>query len=76
MSYMSSLADILMILVLGFAALYALSKAILCFMVSNLMKQHGWDLGASNERTDGIVAAIVSVFLFAAAFRIAWGLGV
>ena len=72
MSYISSLADVVAIGCLGFAALCALSKAIVHFRWSKLMERAGKLSAASMERSEGVVAAAVAALLVSVAVGIAF----
>ena len=71
MSYISSLADVVAIGCLGFAALWAL-KAIVHFRWSKLMERAGKPSAASMERSEGVVAAAVAALLVSVAVGIAF----
>ena len=78
MSYISSLLDVLAIGCLGFAALWAISRAIVHFRWSKLMERAGKPSAASMERSEGVVAATAAALLCSVAvgvaFRMAGGM--
>ena len=72
LSYISTLLDVVAIGCLGFAALCALSKAIVHFRWSKLMERVGKPSAAYKERTEGVVAAAVAALLVSVAVGIAF----